>query len=156
MIAPYYTDDFCTIYHAAGGFAMNRKLAIKLEITPRPKGSIRAFNIRGRSRPVLTSTTNGLKQYQGAIASAARLQWNGGPTSAPVEVACVFGFSRPKSPKHPTRHVVRPDIDKLLRAILDALTGVVYIDDSQAVYVNGTKTYSDVDCVWIGVKEIED
>jgi crossover junction endodeoxyribonuclease RusA len=52
----------------------------------------------------------------------------------PVSVAVVFTFVRPASVSQKrTQMVVRPDLDKLIRAVLDALTGVLYEDDSQVV-----------------------
>jgi Holliday junction resolvase RusA-like endonuclease len=57
-----------------------------------------------------------------------------------VLVTAVFYFDRPK--KHfrangtlrddaPAFHVARPDAEKLMRALLDAITGVCFHDDSQ-------------------------
>ena len=57
-----------------------------------------------------------------------------------VLVTAVFYFDRPK--KHfrangilrddaPAFHVTRPDAEKLMRALLDAITGVCFHDDSQ-------------------------
>jgi Holliday junction resolvase RusA-like endonuclease len=43
----------------------------------------------------------------------------------------------------PTYPAVRPDVDKYLRAILDALTGVLYADDGQVVSVRAEKRYGD-------------
>jgi Holliday junction resolvase RusA-like endonuclease len=34
-----------------------------------------------------------------------------------------------------------PDIDKLARAVLDALTGIVYDDDSQVIELQATKRF---------------
>jgi len=39
--------------------------------------------------------------------------------------------------------VVKPDVDKLARALLDALTGVAYGDDAQVVEMHVCKTYGD-------------
>lgn len=47
---------------------------------------------------------------------------------------------KPKTAKQTTPSV-RPDIDKLLRAVLDALTGVAYADDAQVVSVTTAKVY---------------
>jgi len=41
------------------------------------------------------------------------------------------------------RPAVAPDIDKLLRAVSDALTGVGYMDDAQIVEVYASKIYAD-------------
>jgi Holliday junction resolvase RusA-like endonuclease len=39
-------------------------------------------------------------------------------------------------------HVSKPDIDKLLRAVLDPLTGIVMVDDSRVAYVTASKRYA--------------
>jgi Holliday junction resolvase RusA-like endonuclease len=39
----------------------------------------------------------------------------------------------------------RPDVDKLARAVLDALTGVLYRDDGQVVTLDVTKRYGEQD-----------
>jgi Holliday junction resolvase RusA-like endonuclease len=46
-------------------------------------------------------------------------------------------------PTAPRWHTVRPDIDKLSRAVLDALTGIVWRDDGQVVQKHATKRYAD-------------
>jgi len=54
------------------------------------------------------------------------------PAGVGVALELAFVFQRPKSAPH-ARVVpcIRPDIDKLARAVLDALTGVLYVDDCQ-------------------------
>lgn len=44
----------------------------------------------------------------------------------------------PRAPALPTKP---PDIDKLVRAVLDSMTGIVYVDDSQVVRLHTTKTF---------------
>lgn len=39
-------------------------------------------------------------------------------------------------------HTKKPDVDKLLRAIMDHLTGIVWVDDSQVISVMLTKSYA--------------
>jgi Holliday junction resolvase RusA-like endonuclease len=53
----------------------------------------------------------------------------------------VNGSPRASAPRLPA---TRPDIDKLLRAVLDALTGLVFVDDGQVVTVNMAKEYANV------------
>ena len=54
------------------------------------------------------------------------------PRGEAVEVDIVFYMPKPASaPKKWVPMVKRPDIDKLGRAVLDALTDVVFEDDSQ-------------------------
>lgn len=60
----------------------------------------------------------------------------------PVSVRITFLMPRPKTVK---RHMptVPPDVDKLCRAVLDALTDAgVWVDDSQVVDLGATKIYT--------------
>ncbi|MCR4339570.1 MAG: RusA family crossover junction endodeoxyribonuclease [Gemmatimonadaceae bacterium] len=49
------------------------------------------------------------------------------------------GTVRPCAPEWPT---TKPDADKLTRALLDALTGVAYVDDSQVVHLGIRKEWA--------------
>ncbi|MGZ4610442.1 MAG: RusA family crossover junction endodeoxyribonuclease [Actinomycetes bacterium] len=65
------------------------------------------------------------------------------PLTGPVEVRATFSLKRPASAKKAgAYHAKRPDLDKLLRALLDALqaSGVVE-DDGQVARLLVTKTY---------------
>ncbi len=66
-----------------------------------------------------------------------------GGWEGPVGIDLHFGLPKPKSA--PKKRRVwpdkRPDLDKLTRAVLDALTYVVYADDSQVVEIRATKDY---------------
>jgi crossover junction endodeoxyribonuclease RusA len=60
-----------------------------------------------------------------------------------VRVTLAFYLPRPQSlPKRVTAHVKAPDLDKLTRAVFDALTGVVFHDDAQVVDLVATKRYA--------------
>jgi crossover junction endodeoxyribonuclease RusA len=60
-----------------------------------------------------------------------------------VRVMLDFALQRPKSlPKRTSQHLKKPDIDKLARAVLDALTGILYRDDSEVVRLDVTKRYA--------------
>lgn len=70
------------------------------------------------------------------------------PLGGPLAVVCEFTVKRPTTdPKtRVTFPAKRPDLDKLIRAILDALAGVgVYKDDGQVVNIQATKTYPNQD-----------
>jgi len=58
-----------------------------------------------------------------------------------VAVEVWFEFARPQSAGKRLHPTVKPDIDKTLRAVLDALTGIAYDDDSQVVSVAASKMY---------------
>ena len=76
------------------------------------------------------------------------------PTREAVAVDLRFGLPRPKShfgtgrnagrlkPSAPAYPGTKPDVDKLSRAVLDALTGVLWADDSQVVILSAVKVYA--------------
>ena len=68
-----------------------------------------------------------------------------------VHMAVTVEFVRPKTAKQ-TVPSVKPDADKLLRAIFDALTGIAYTDDSQVVSVALTKAYGPSERVTVTVE----
>jgi crossover junction endodeoxyribonuclease RusA len=63
--------------------------------------------------------------------------------AGPVAMSVVFALPKPASaPKRKrTWPARRPDLDKLLRSTLDALTGVVFADDGQVISVHARKAY---------------
>lgn len=87
------------------------------------------------------------------------------PLASPVSLVVRFTFPRPKShygtgrnantlkDSAPNLHAVKPDLDKLLRAIGDAVTGIVVRDDSQISQVFATKEYGSPAAV-VTVSEI--
>ena len=121
--------------------------------TPRPQGSKRHV---GHGRMIESSKQ--LPEWRSRVALsalAANRAYDGSPIprGTPIRVDVTFTFQRPKGhygtgrnaarlkPSAPTQHTVKPDIDKLERAILDALTGVLWVDDSQVVAVTKHKRY---------------
>ena len=49
---------------------------------------------------------------------------------------------------------VKPDLDKLIRAVLDGLTGVAYVDDAQVTLISASKSYGSVEGVWITIEQL--
>ena len=60
----------------------------------------------------------------------------------PLELSVIFYLPRPKTA---TRQfpAVMPDVDKLLRAVFDSLSGVIYVDDSRIIRATAQKLYAD-------------
>ena len=55
-----------------------------------------------------------------------------------------FLFQRPKSlPKKMCLNTKRPDLDKLLRAVLDGLANIIIPDDAQVIAISSRKRYAD-------------
>ena len=123
--------------------------------SPVPQGSMRGFVVNGRA--VLTSSSKNLKEWRNLIAAQANhVMADSGKvfftSKEPVEVTAKFSFVRPKShlkssgeltKSAPRYKYSKPDSDKLARSVLDALTGVLYEDDSQVVRLLVTKGYAD-------------
>lgn len=88
---------------------------------------------------VLHSQGSALAVWRSSVAWAA-VQAGAKVSDAPIAITMVFVMPRPKSVNRvlPT---VAPDLDKLIRAVLDALTGVCYGDDAQVVSINAHKIY---------------
>ena len=59
--------------------------------------------------------------------------------------ACIEGLERPTK---------KPDIDNIVKAVLDGMNGIVYLDDKQVVDLHLTKVYSLSEGIDIMVKEI--
>jgi Holliday junction resolvase RusA-like endonuclease len=61
---------------------------------------------------------------------------------AAIEISVTFYFAKPASASKNVIHkITRPDVDKCLRSILDALTGIVYLDDAQVVDSHSHKRF---------------
>lgn len=123
---------------------------------PVPKGSTRSFVVApkgGKPRAVTTGDNPKTKGWQQNIANSAALELlrahNRGLRfdDGPIALDCWFYLPRPLALMtrskalldHP--HVKKPDLDKLARACKDALTGVVWSDDSQVTDLYAHKRY---------------
>jgi Holliday junction resolvase RusA-like endonuclease len=113
-----------------------------------PQGSTKAFMRKSMKFPVVVSDNPNLKGWRAQVAYAAGRQArvHGLIESAPVRVLASFYLARPKSlrKKSTPPHLTKPDLDKLMRAIGDAMTGVLYRDDSQVTGLQVTKAYAAV------------
>lgn len=121
----------------------------------KPAGSKRPLMAGGRLRVVDSSGDKG-KQWRSDIKLTALEALNGqAMTAGPIELDLVFVFPRPQGhlrtgrragelkENAPTHHIKRPDVTKLVRAVEDALTGVVWPDDSQVMATQAVKVYAD-------------
>jgi crossover junction endodeoxyribonuclease RusA len=114
---------------------------------PAPQGSKRHVG-----KGVMVESSKQVKPWRESIRWAALDQAHGPlNTEGPVSVRLLFVMPRPASaPKRSTPPAVkRPDIDKLVRAVLDALSSAgVWRDDSQVVELFATKRLAEVGASW--------
>jgi Holliday junction resolvase RusA-like endonuclease len=89
------------------------------------------------------------------------------PFLKPLSLNCIFDFKRPKNhynskgflkPNTTVWKTSRPDIDNLVKFILDALNGIFWNDDTQVVLLSATKSYITTGApgVYIVVTEIDE
>jgi Holliday junction resolvase RusA-like endonuclease len=121
-----------------------------------PQGSARGFIVG--DRVIITSANKRLKAWRTkAVLTIRQAMLDAGmtePWRVPVEVS--IGDSR-RSPKRCKRvyPCVRPDLDKIVRAALDALTEAsVITDDCLVCKLHAWKQYDTEPGVYITVEEI--
>lgn len=122
---------------------------------PEPAGSKRAFVNPKTGKAIVTDANAKSKPWKQEVAQTARLALPEGftPLDGPVRLVVDFYVARPKghygtgknagtlregAPDYPT---TKPDATKLLRGLEDALTGIVWRDDSQIVSQTVRKRY---------------
>jgi crossover junction endodeoxyribonuclease RusA len=132
---------------------------------PRPQGRKSAITRHGRT-VVVESGRALLNPWRQAIAGQAAGAI-AEPFEGPVRVSLTFVMPRPKSHyrsgRHadelredaPLAHSHRPDIDKLTRAVLDALTPIAFADDGQVARLVVDKVYGAAAGVAVMVGPLE-
>ena len=111
---------------------------------PIPQGSTRAFVVKGRA--VTTSSNKNLAQWRQRIATEAQRVadetgfYRDGKFA--YAVLADFYFPRTKSMgRKLIRHTVRPDLDKVQRAVGDGITGILIADDATIDRWSVSKSY---------------
>lgn len=143
-------------------------LAFTVMGAPQQKGSMRSFgyvardeqgavrtktNGRGEVVPVVRASTTAdnpkTKAWEKQVAAEALAAMaNHRPSriarieQGPVVLSVEFFLNRPKDRKMGEPHETRPDLDKLVRAVSDALIGVAYADDGQVCSIRAKKIYA--------------
>jgi len=131
-------------------------VSFRVDGTPKPQGSKSGFSPVGTSHVVQVEAVKGLKPWRARVVAAARSKWDGAaPLDEPVHVWAYFWMPRPKAHYRtgrftgqlrddaPTWQTSKPDGDKLLRAVLDALTiAGVLKDDALVCVAEARKLYS--------------
>ncbi len=138
---------------------MTFSLTFHVELEPVPKGRPRFSKIGGFVRSYTPKKTSDYEAQVKAIAQGAMTRE---PLETPLAAFLYFRLPIPKS--YPKKRIAaclagserptkKPDLDNLGKLVLDALNGVVYLDDSQLVSLHITKVYDHNPGVDIMVRE---
>lgn len=131
-------------------------LELLIPMRAKPQGSKTAFVVKGRA--VLTEASKGLKPWRSEVARIIRTSadgWEMPDKDQPIGVIVHFIYKLPKTSKR-SFFTIKPDIDKLSRAILDAITeaGNIWHDDQQVIYLEAWKSYGDTDEIRLLIKNV--
>lgn len=138
---------------------MTSSITVWAQGVPGSQGSKRVVGQSKAGRTIMIESDKKVKPWRTDVKDAAEKArseagWDN-PRREPIALAVVFYVLRPKNhyrvgkhagqlkdwaPKHPS---VKPDLDKLVRAVGDALKAAgVYADDSQVVRIVTDKVYA--------------
>lgn len=111
---------------------------------PQTKGSTKSFFIRTLNRVVTTNDNVKNKQWAKAVSSVAHRHKPKSLIVGPVKLVLKFALPIPKYLRRNAliAHLKKPDLSKLTRSVEDALTGIIYRDDSQIISGVQEKVYS--------------
>ncbi len=122
---------------------------------PAPQGSKRAFRHAATGKIIMVESSAKVRPWRALVAHAASEAMAGRPMEmGPVRMIATYYFCRPKAhynskgqrkPTAPEFVAKKPDLSKLQRSTEDALTGIVYRDDSQIVALTIAKRFIAVD-----------
>ena len=125
----------------------------------------------GKGRPrfarrgnfVSTYSPQKTKTYEDEIRMMAKAAMGSSePLETPVTVAIYIRVGIPTSFSKQKRKdalegilkpTKKPDADNILKCFLDAMNGIVYLDDKQVVNIHLTKLYAEIPAVEVMVKE---
>jgi Holliday junction resolvase RusA-like endonuclease len=153
------TDEIPVLEGQTDIYAVLNGWSLRVNGTPVPQGSKKAFRHSRTGRVVMMDDNPNLAAWRANVTAKARGAWgvDRPPLDAPVIATALFYLPRPKghygtgrnagilkdsAPLYPT---VKPDLDKLVRAVFDSLKDAgVWRDDALCIGLGGSaKFYAD-------------
>lgn len=126
---------------------------------PATAGSKRPFIYKskkdGKNKVAMCPDNKRQKPWMTDVKFAAAEAYSGDPITGPVRLSITFILPRPKShfgtgknadvlkPSAPKMPITKPDLTKMIRAVEDALRGVIWKDDNQVVGQKTDKIYGN-------------
>lgn len=130
---------------------LEARIRFVVDAEPRSQGSMTAvYNRQLKVARVRHNNAPALSLWRSLIRERAHMakaeKWEG-----PIGIRISFGIKAPQAAGH--GYPKRPDLDKLIRGVLDALTDVCYVDDSQVISIEAEKVFGSA--TYIEVWRIE-
>ena len=129
---------------------------------PVAQGRPRITTIGGHPRAYDPAKSASYKNY---VALAAAVVMTGrtlaqGPLCVEMRITLPVPASwskkkRTEAMQNLVRPTVKPDIDNLIKTVLDSLNGIVWHDDKQVVSVFASKSYAAKPCLRVWVRDME-
>ena len=120
---------------------------------PVAKGSAKAFYNKKAGKIVVMQDNRSRQKPWASMISYTAQESGVQIVDGPVVLSLTFNMPRPKSHYgsgknsavlklgSPTYHTSVPDLDKLVRCVMDALTGIAWHDDKQVASIRTAKRY---------------
>lgn len=135
------------------------RYGMKICIPGKPQGKARPrFTRAGRAY-----TPSSTREYENLIRlQASRCMASSAPIEGPVSVTIVAHFAPPSSYSKKRREAClsgcekpakKPDLDNVVKAVLDGMNGIIFRDDSQVVQITASKTYGASEQVSVYIAE---
>jgi len=125
-------------------------LSLYFPIKPEPKLRARKGKFGNWYTPDKTKNF----EYQITMYAKQRLPKGFKPYSkVPLTVVIEYGMAQPKSSKKDGYHIIKPDLDNLIKSVTDALNGLVWEDDCIIASLRATKIYVDTPFIHLIVNE---
>ena len=116
-----------------------------------PKARPRATKIGNRA---VMYTPTQTKQFENYVKLVAAQHAPKELLTNPLDVELEFYLQRPKSlPKKIQHHTKKPDIDNLAKSVMDALEGIIYVNDAQVIALRVYKLYGTPKCA-VRIEEV--
>ena len=121
--------------------------------TPRPGGSKTSGYSKKTGKRFIRNANPNTAPWMKLVRDAAKMQNKRQLLIGPIQIHYDFRFPRPKyhfgtgknntvlKAKMPDAHTIMPDLTKIIRSTEDALTGLIWKDDSQVCHANAVKRY---------------
>jgi Holliday junction resolvase RusA-like endonuclease len=119
--------------------------------------------VRGNHAVNYLPSKHPVHAFKATCRIAAAEVMTGGPMTGAVMLTLQIVLPRPKSitrktrPNPRLRHAKKPDVDNLVKSIKDALTGLVWVDDSQVAELHASKwvaAATEQPCVIVDVMQV--